>query len=263
MVSPQTITMRRRISEKKKQEILEMIKENRSLHKISQTLGIGKSSLYYHYRNLNDEGNKGKDYEIFNNEDLGEFLGIFAGDGYANVDEEYHYQVRLFFNEKENAYIDYVESLLMRLFNKRPFRMPRSKYSVVILKYNSKEVFDLLMEFFVWDVKGKGSKSRSIRLIKNIASKSFKIGFLRGCLDSDGYVNENKIEYATASSFLADTIRKFLNELGLPHTYYLRKDKRLNRAPIHIININKTNRMKFFNLIKPMNAPSGKPSSNY
>lgn len=121
------------------------------------------------------------------------------------------------------------------------------------MRYDSRCIYDLISRYISWKRGGKGSKSRTIKLIKTEKYDKFKIGFLRGCLDSDGYISKNKIEFATASGDLAATVCEFVKALEFDFSYTIRIDKRPNRAPMHMIYVYKNERERFLKLIKPRN----------
>ena len=64
----------------RREKIKSMIKNDLSLNKISQKLHVAKSTIYHHY--LKIKGKQIKNVVIpKDNKILGEFLGVFAGDG--------------------------------------------------------------------------------------------------------------------------------------------------------------------------------------
>ncbi len=62
------------------EEIVRLIKNNNSIPKISKKLNVSKSTVHHHYKKI-----KGPKYKktVIPKEDsiLGEFLGVFSGDG--------------------------------------------------------------------------------------------------------------------------------------------------------------------------------------
>jgi intein/homing endonuclease len=243
-----------------KEIVYRMIRDGKSLNLISKETSLSKTTIYYHYNKLKGSVIQKVNMNLNDPEMLGEFLGIFAGDGYANVDREYHYMIRLFFNPKEIKYVERVEYLLFKLFRKKPIKIKPKKVNVIILKYSSKDIFNLVSNYITWTREGHGSKSRTVKLIRSEKSRDFRVGFLRGCVDSDGYISKNKILFATSSEQLSKNISGFLNELGISFSFTINKDKRKNRVPVNILYVKKSDREKFLNLIKPKNvsAPIGK-----
>lgn len=246
-----------RLSGEKKKEILTLLREGKSLSSISTITKTSKQTIYYYYKKIALKHIPKVRCVLENKELLGEFIGICAGDGYANKDNWYHYQVRLFFNKRDRAYINHVEKLLFSLFNKSPFRIPREEYNVVVLKYNSKEIYNLVKKYLSWESSGKGSKSRTVKVLNIPTTKKFHYGFLRGCLDTDGHISKTRIEFATTSPHLAQTIMDLLTISDFQYRHTAQHDKRKNRAPVHTIRIPATVRKRFIRVIKPKNAPGG------
>ena len=241
--------------------MLGLLDKKESLNEISVKTGLPKTTIYHHYRKKYPK--KVIEVKISKNmEDIGEFLGIFASDGYSNIGDNYHYVIRLFFNVKENQYIEEITTFLTKFFNKPPSKF-QHKCNATILRYYSKKIFDFISFYLEWNRAGKGSKSRTIRLVRVEKSKKFKIGFLRGCIDADGYINKNKIIFATSSEDLANTICNFLYKLKIKFTYNIRNEKRKNRIPMKIIYIRREDRQKFFNVIKPRKCVEGESNPHH
>ncbi|PIN88430.1 hypothetical protein COU61_04910, partial [Candidatus Pacearchaeota archaeon CG10_big_fil_rev_8_21_14_0_10_35_13] len=96
----------RKLSEKSVNEIKLFIKKNRSLNEISRIMKMNKSTIYKYYREV-----KGKTMRRINmpkeESFIGEFIGLFAGDGNFYYDKKTgHYRIRFFFNIKEKKFVD-------------------------------------------------------------------------------------------------------------------------------------------------------------
>lgn len=243
------------MSENQKNSIKKLALQDVSLNKISRELKLPKTTVYYWTRKV--IGRKIKQIIFnFNDEDLSEFLGVFAGDGYAKFDiSGYKYNVLFFFNKNNKQYIDRFKAFLFQIFGKYPINFTVDKDNTVILKFQSKLIFCLIKKYLDWKCFGiKGSKARTIQLNKKNCSKNFIIGFLRGCLDSDGHFSKEKgAIFATVSLSLAETIRSFLRKLGFNPKFKERKDKRPNRHPIFIIRVGFPDCSNLIKLLKPRN----------
>ena len=70
-----------RLKKEMKQELINQIKKNNSINKISKELFLAKSTIYYYYRKI--KGRKYKKLGIVTkySKKEGEIVGIFAGDG--------------------------------------------------------------------------------------------------------------------------------------------------------------------------------------
>ena len=188
---------------------------------------------------------------------IGELIGLFVGDGNLFFDKKsYGYTIRYFFNVTEKNYVNYVSNLFLANLKKEPHIS--KNLNVLVLRYYSKNLFNFILNYVSWgisrDVKGNNRKSRTVYLKDSIFSKNFKIGFLRGFIDSDGYISNKKVLFASASEKIMLQTKKFLEDTGFRYfklSFY--KDKRENRIGMWHLYIHSKERTKFFNLIKPKN----------
>ncbi len=236
-----------------KNKMVYLIKKGSSLNEISRNTRLSKTTIYYHYRKYYGKKIISPIIKRKDVESLGEFLGVVAGDGYANVTRGCHYLVRIFLNINEDKYADKLIIVLNGLFNKPPHKYIHRKGNCIHIRYMSKDIFNLVTEYLFWKSEGHRSKSRSICLKKIENDDNFKIGFLRGCIDTDGYINKNKIQFATASKGLCSNIEKFLQDLNLEFSTHVYKDKRPNKSPMYHTRIKSIDRDKFLRKISPRN----------
>lgn len=243
------------------------MKKGKSLNYISRITNRNKSTLYYHYKKV--LGKKFKDLEIDYKDEqfLGELSGLFAGDGCAFFNKETGlYSIRFFFNATEKDYVDKLSFIFYKKLNKKP--SINSYKNVLMVSYYSKELYNLLLDLVGWKVSrnkaGHNKKSRTVYLKDDSFSNEFKIGFLRGFIDSDGYISSKKILFGSSSERIIKQARSFLDDLGFKDyklSFY--KDKRPNRIGIWHLYIQRTEREKFLELISPRNiekirnAPDG------
>jgi len=257
-----------RLTPRIKSNMMDLIHEGKSLNSIVKLTGIGKSTIYYHFRKIKGRTIKQVKFN-FNDEHLGEFCGIFAGDGYSFYHKKHGaYNVSFFFNNiSENRYASELGELFHHLFGKPPLKMVRYDTNVVVLRYQSKAIYDLLNKYIEWDrthitiyPDGKKicRKSHTVNLKQDTYSNSFKIGFIRGSIDSDGHINagRRRAMFASASRFLATTIRKFLDELNIECYYNTIKSNRPNEVDMHHIEIRPFDFNNFMTLINPRNIKS-------
>ncbi len=236
-----------------------LVEEGKSLNQISQILARGKTTIYYHFKKI-----KGRTFEpiniVLNNDELiGEFLGLFAGDGSLFKTTNYHYRTYLHFNSTEEIFVhDLIENVLVKLFGKEPMVFTRK--NAINLCYYSKNIHKFIREYLEWDP--DRPKTYSVRLKNKDHSVDFIKGFIRGSLDSDGYLSSNRISFATVSTGLKDNIVDFLIKLEIIPSVRLYKEKRSNRVDIYHISILKKDHEKFLRIILPrnkkdLNAPAG------
>tara|TARA_Y100000310_G_C20372034_1_gene663961 strand:- start:154 stop:765 length:612 start_codon:yes stop_codon:yes gene_type:complete len=186
-------------------------------------------------------------YLLNDDELLGEFLGLFAGDGCINKTKHYEYRIYLYFNITEINYVIELKKILFKLFKRYPMEFRRK--NIIILAIYSKFIFELVFQYLTWNPKGR--KCHSVRLKHHNHSLKFKIGFLRGCLDSDGYLSDKTISFASSSKRLARDMTTFLDDLGIIYRFSTYKEKRANRVDMHHIYIRKKERRLFLQIIKP------------
>lgn len=238
----------RRLSTAQRSEIRNLAKSNFSLNKISKKLLLSKSTIYYWYR---------KDWSIkypkikinsVNQENMGEFLGLFAGDGNYTKDKSYRHQIRIFLNAKDKFYISQAIELIYRLCNKMPWAYTIESDNVTILRILSKDLINFIKIYLEWDK----NKTKTIRLANRSFTRTFKTGFLRGLIDSDGYIDQQNgiAVYSTISRKLANNIEILLSEFKISYKRYLYEDKRGNRSPIIRIRISKDFK-KFIKIVRP------------
>ena len=243
-----------------KRKMTSLLKKGKSLDEISKITGLGKTTIYYHYRKYYKKKTKPVRISRNDSELLGEFLGVIAGDGYINVDKTYHHRVRIFLNISEEEYASKLTEMITNFLGKPPHRYVHLKGNCIQLSILSREVCNLIREYLDWESKGHRSKSRSVKLKKIESDDKFKIGFLRGCVDTDGYINKNRIQFSTASKGLCDNTENFLRSLGISFSTYTYQDRRPNRSVMYLTSIRSISRERFLQLISPRNianAPVG------
>lgn len=204
----------RRLTSNQLKEIENLIKDGKSLKKIAKITNLSKTTVYYHFRKLKGRTIK---YPIFNfssDEELGEVVGIFAGDGSLHfIPENYRYVVRIHSSLRNIDYLMHVKTLYERCFG---VSFPVRKYKTRrFLEKNSKLIFYLFFNYLDFDPR---NKSNTVKL-KNIFSKKFNKGFLRGLLDTDGTFcidNEGKLRlvYYTSSKELSKRLKIIIKNFG-------------------------------------------------
>ncbi|MEK6967145.1 MAG: LAGLIDADG family homing endonuclease [Nanoarchaeota archaeon] len=237
-----------RLNKEEKNKIEIFVKNNYSLNRIANQLGKSKSTIYYHFFKLRGRTIQKQKIITANEEIKGEFIGLFAGDGCLDKTADYKYRIYLFFNIKEKNLVEkIIKNNLHVLFSKKPMIfMTENK---IIICFYSKAIKELIMKYLRWDKKYR--KGHTVHLINNKQSKKFMVGFLRGSIDSDGYISRNKIVFASISPLLIRDIAKFLNVLRIEHQIYEYDDKRGKRKRIYHIYVKKHHQNKFVTMVKP------------
>ncbi len=229
------------------EEIRQWIMSGISLNNIVKLTGKNKTTIYYYFRNIKGRTVNPIVVDESDDELIGEFIGLFAGDGCFYKEINGNYKIQLFFNITERKYVEELKDVLIDLFGKPP-RIDRrdNKFALV---YYSKNIYTLIKRYLDWDETGR--KTHSVHLREGVYTREFKIGFLRGSLDSDGYFSDKKITFASSSNRLIENIGQFLKNLNIPFHYNEYIEKRLNRVNMHHINIRKPERAGFIELINP------------
>lgn len=238
-----------RLSNREIRKTIRLTKEGFTLNNITKVLDKKKTTVYYHFRKIRGKTFKPVVLTNKDNELIGEFIGLFAGDGYACISNNYNYKTYLFFNITEKIFVkDLTDNVLVKLFGKKPTIFIQK--NVLNLCYYSKNIHSLINQYLTWDRNFR--KTYSVRLKGKDYPKKFIIGFLRGSLDSDGCFS-SRIRFASVSLELIRNISDFLNKLNISHSVRVYKDKRKNRKNIAHVYIPKAEHKKFIKTIRPRN----------
>jgi hypothetical protein len=235
-------------------EVINLIKKGESINKIRKITGLAKSTIYHHYKKIKGRKIKRIKFNFINHNELGEFLGIFSGDGGFYKSKKYHYSIRIHTGYYEEGYKRYLSKKLPLWFNKKPhfyYLKYKNKNSTIIFHYDSKKIYSLLREYLDW----KGKKTYTVKL-KNLDlnNKKFNLGFLRGLIDTDGnyYEPKRRLSFSTVSRKLAYQVYKII-KYNLKITPNIASYKKTNRARLYTISIHGLNAKKIIDIIKPNN----------
>lgn len=241
------------------EHVVSLINDGLPLKQIARLTGRNKTTVYHHFRKIKGKTMKPVIFDVQDDERVGEFIGLFAGDGCADKTKPWVYRTRLCFGLKEKEFIkELIEVVLLPLFGKRPCVICQD--TRLNVNYYSKDIYDFVEKYLEWDKLAK--KTYSVRLRHTNHSREFMIGFLRGCLDSDGYVSQKKITFASVSTPLIDNIHKFLSKFKIRHSVYVSKSKKPNKRDMYFVYISKQEHCKFLNIIKPRNKKLNASAGN-
>lgn len=234
--------------------ILKMIEEGKSLNNISKETGFNKSSLYYHYKKIKGKRTKDIIFSFKNKNQLGEFLGVFSGDGNVTLNKKSNYNVKISIGAYESEYADYLYNKMGSWFGKLPqksLRNYKGNASVIILRYRSKKIYRLLQENLTWG----GKKTYSVQLKQfDLSNTSFNKGFLRGLIDTDGsyYRKRKRLTFSSTSLNLAKQAYQIIvNNLDVTPAFYSYNKE--GRATLYTIELYKAKAEKVIKSIKPSN----------
>jgi intein/homing endonuclease len=239
-----------RLSPEVVDKINDMVTQSVSLNKISESLSLSKSTVYYWYRKF-----KGRTFtklviNSVNQEIIGEFIGAFAGDGNYTLDNDYKHQISISLNSKDLQYIAHLKNLLGVVCSKTPHVYTYDRDHVTVLRIVSKDLAIFIKSYLIW------TKTKTATVELKFACKelgnSFVVGFLRGLMDTDGYIN-HKNEYVTFSTIspgLARNIETALSILGINFREYLNNDSRGHSKTVFRIRVTKDFK-RFICLVQP------------
>ena len=177
----------------------------------------------------------------------GEILGAFAGDG--SICEKADYSVAFYFGLDELFYAQDFSFLLASFFNKKPYFYSRESKNEIFLRYRSKRICSFIRHYL--NLGKRKTYDMHLRTLDH--SVAFVKGFLRGCLDSDGFVDFKikRISFAGVSGNLMRQIYALLSQIGFEPQFYTNKSK--NKADLHFVKINKKHFDRFISFISPRN----------
>jgi hypothetical protein len=236
---------------------LNLIKNGHSINEIVKITGLGKSTIYFHYKKLKGRKNKKIEFKFKSDNEIGEFLGIFAGDGsYSKDKKKYHHCIRIYTGYYEREYAKKVYNNFSLWFNKKPMNYIlkfKGRPTVVVNSYYSKELLILIQKYLKWE----GKKTYSVELRDlNLKNKQFNIGFIRGLIDTDGSLDRkrNRLSFSTVSTVLVKQAERIIESLlGKRPKHYIIIDKRGIRKDLHIITVHGKNAKDLIDIIKPNN----------
>lgn len=237
-------------------EITALYKRGYGIRKISKLLNVPKSTVYVHTSKIFGKKIKKVSFNPNLEKELGEIIGAFIGDGsFSFVKRSYAYFFRFYLSGQEMEYATMLSNMIKRVFGKNS-RIRRDHHKdLIILAFESKEIYNLLRRYIQWD----GRKSHTIRLVPPISrySKIMLKGIISGLIATDGCIPASltRIFFTTVSEELSTQVVKILAEFGIkshqyfyafPHTVFGRKE----RGQYYLISIShRENITKFKTLI--------------
>lgn len=146
-------------------------------------------------------------------------------------------------------------------FFKKKFMFRKESLNRYRLRTHSKEIFHFFKNFLDYTPQ---IKHCTVKLKSIDFPVGFKIGFLRGLIDTDGCIRcitkekRIRINFCTTSKGLAYQISHILNNFEIKNSVYEQEREYRNEKLIYYVNIWKNSADKFINLIKPMKARTEK-----
>ena len=209
----------KRLNKNEKVKIKELTIAGKSLREVSQSTGFGITTIYYHTRKFKSK--QIKEFLItLSEEKIGELMGAFAGDGsyyYSHHGRSGHHRVRYSLSLlKDKEYAEYLIGLLKKL-NLNSFLFRKEKDNAIEVAVNSKKYIEFIREFLIWE----GKKSYSVRLKNNFNTynKKFLIGFARGLMDTDGFIEVSNVSCGCISERLIKNILDIFDAFGIKYKF--------------------------------------------
>lgn len=239
----------KRLNKNQRDSIKNLALEGFSLNRISKELNLPKTTVYYWFRKV--VGRKIKPIVINRDskEKIGEIIGVFAGDGsFTYVPKQWEYVIRFFMGNCEESHLKWFIKILENVFSKRPYVYCDNGQYVIGLR--SKKISKFLKEYLAWEVH---NKTNSIKLKKDPTNFSveFLKGFLRGLIDSDGYIHPRfrSISFATTSPELHKQTKNILDIFGIKYSQRINQIK--HWSPLYVIQVWSDDASKLYFLVKP------------
>ena len=233
------------------EQIKALVLSGMSLNSITKIIPRSKSTIYYRYKKLEGARKMRKlTLPVRQSTEVGEFIGVFAGDGNYYKDSAYRYQIRIFITATDKRYVAEIASLINSLFGVFPWVYERKPYNVTIIRLISKPAVAFIKTYLDFN----RNKSASVKLKGQISDydTNFIIGFLRGLLDTDGHIElkRKRLAFATISLGLANDVEDCLKRLNVSYYSNVHIDRRGNRHPMYRIYIHR-DFDKFVELVEP------------
>lgn len=210
-----------RLSQDEKDLIRRLTLDNKSLRYISKLLDLGITTIYYHVRKFKSKQFK-KMKMTLNDFHFGELVGSFVGDGnfyYDTNGRSRRYVIRYYLSHEDDLYSKHLVRLLREInLNPRIFyRRKNGKLSSMEVKVYSKEFYNLIKKEVTWE----GTKTYSVRLLREIDnySEDFLKGFIRGLMDTDGFVEPYNVSLGVTSESLILNFKEILTKFDIQYKF--------------------------------------------
>ena len=235
-----------RLSKDEKERIRKMTLDGKSLNQIVNLTGLGKTTIYYNVKDLKSRQWR-KLIVNLSEEKIGELMGAFAGDGsYYHPKKGGSHKIRFSLSiSRDMKYAEYLIDLLKKL-NLNPFLFKKEKENALDVTVNSKEFIEFIYNFLCWE----GKRTYSIKLKEDLDkySEDFLKGFVRGLMDTDGYVKVSNVSFGVVSEGLIKNLAQILDKFNLKYKLSTKIREPLRRN-LFLIRIYRNSLDKYYTLI--------------
>lgn len=149
-------------------------------------------------------------FDNLSEKEKGYLFGLFEGDGYKIYNKKSrHYQVEFYFNSEKDVEIIEKVVVLLKKIRTAPSLYKDKRFKCMRIRVYSKNLFEVM---------GKNISFRN-------KTNDFKLGFVSGIIDSEGYVNVSKfmIMVVSTNRSVLELCKNFLFSVGVSCSISLRK----------------------------------------
>ena len=180
-------------------------------------------------------------FRLKDEEKIGEFIGLIAGDGgFSFYERKRDHKIRLYIGTQQPPLLIKAISLFAELFNLYPrvYDHSKRKYShrFYSIEIESKPIFKFIQKFLKWGT-GRRCRTISLKYQPERYSRAFLLGFVRGLVESDGWVSHSQVGFTSVSRALVSNFCQALKLLGYGFSVRCNKDKRGNRALLYHVSV--------------------------
>lgn len=176
--------------------------------------------------------------------ELGYLFGLFKGDGYSIHDKKSrHYHVEFYLNSKKDKDISAFLVNLLKKLTLNPNEYNDKRYNCKRVRVYSKKLFNFIR--------------KKLDITKK--SNDFKLGFVSGLIDADGYVNHKKstIMIVNTNKKLLQDCKEALDSLSVKSSLVKRKPCKKDKLNSYrmLISVSFKNLSHISNKIKRVGIP--------
>jgi hypothetical protein len=238
----------RRLSDLEKVLIKTLYPRGYSIGKLADLLGRRKNVIHYHTSKIFGPKYRKIEFNSSLEEDLGEFLGAFAGDGHLAIHKKnWQYKILIYLSANEGEYARYLSALTKRLFNKEAHVRKLPNRSVTEVRIYGRALIEVLRKYLSFE----SDKTYTVRLKKNQSSYRipFLKGFVRGLIASDGGVGSGVVYFSTISKKLAYQLSDILNGFSILNHVYPQERVKPRRMMYRVRIYGIDNLKRFYNFV--------------
>lgn len=238
------IRLSRKLGAQQISEIRKLVRNGLSLRRVARETGVSYSTVH-HYARCYARKQTRMNISVLDDCERGYIVGAFVGDGNRFVERKSgHYGVKFALDAKRDEEIAFfLRNLFVKSGKRVTFYTERTWF---IMKVYSKRLLEFVSDFVSY-VEYKGKKRKMLIGFESW-TLAFKLGFISGLIDTDGYVHHNRrgtkhfgASITTMNEVLKGQLVNLFEGLGLtPKVYEIGPSKTsYSKKPTYIIKLNK------------------------